>query len=228
MDKPRALLGALLGIGESPEELRAALLRARAGSLDLPPGCSVTYDVEAIDVLTKLLPKRSALDRLEALYDDFRERHGRRPMASEMHAMDGSALRAAAEHHGSWLHFVGRKDGLNPDQRRVAQQHADFFHEVATSRMERAYKMLVLQALMELSQMPGGASIDELAVRFRMIAARSPARSNPGTWVTLLSGHMGDSWCWPCGRHRVPWPDAMDPDRARDGATTVRAGRPAP
>jgi superfamily II DNA or RNA helicase len=175
LDKPRALFGALLGIGESPEELRAALMRARDGSLDLPPGCSVTYDVAAVDVLTKLLPKRSALDRLEALYDDFRERHGRRPTASEMHAMDGSALRAAAEHHGSWLHFVGRKDGLNPDQRRIAQQHADFFNEVATSRMERAYKMLVLQALMEMSQMPGGASIDELAVRFRMIAARSPA-----------------------------------------------------
>ncbi|MFN9332950.1 MAG: hypothetical protein ACK6D1_10170 [Planctomycetota bacterium] len=53
-------------------------------------------------------------------------------------------------------------------------------------------------------------------------------RSNPGTWVTLLSGHMGDSWCWPCGRHRVPWPDAMDPDRAGDGATEVRTGCPAP
>jgi superfamily II DNA or RNA helicase len=187
LDKPRALLGALIGLGDSPEELRAALMKARDGDLDLPPGCSVTYDVEAIDVLSKLLPKRDALQRIEALYVDFRERKGRRPSAGEMYAMDRDAIRVAATHHRSWFAFVSSKSDMSDGERRVTQSHGDFFDEVANSKMERSYKMLVLQAMMELSRMPGDVSINDLADRFTLIASRSPALRSE-LEVTLAGG----------------------------------------
>jgi superfamily II DNA or RNA helicase/HKD family nuclease len=174
LDKPRALFGALLGIGESAEALRSALLRARTGDLELPPGCSVTYDVEAIDVLEGLLPSRSNLEQLSDLYDEFRARHGRRPTARELHAMDGPSIRTAVQQHGSWFDLVKSKGDLSPQQAAVATAHEAFFHEVATGRMVRSYKMLVLQAMIEMAQMPGRVAIAELGARFEVIAARSP------------------------------------------------------
>ncbi len=174
LDKPRALFGALLGIGESTEALRNALLRARNNELDLPPGCSVTYDVQAIDLLEKLLPRRDALEQLDTLYEEFRERHGRRPSARELHSMDGPSIRRAAQQHGSWFAFVGSKGDLTEHESRVANEHAALLQEVAESRMNRTYKMLVLQAMMELSQLPGSVSIEDLATRFETVASRSP------------------------------------------------------
>lgn len=202
LDKPRALFGALLGIGESPEELRAALMRARDGALDLPPGCSVTYDVESIEVLTKLLPKRDALERLEAIYDDFRERHGRRPSAREMHAMDGTAVKTAVAHRGSWFRFVDARKGLSEAEQRIVATHAEFLGEVATGKMERSYKMLVLQALMELSQLPGSASLEDLSKRFQVIASRSPVLrkeleetlARPVTVTSMLKSEPLRAW----------------------------------
>ena len=174
LDKPRALFGALFGIGESTEALRNALLRARNNELDLPPGCSVTYDVQAIDLLKRLLPRRDALEQLDTLYEEFRERHGRRPSARELHSMDGPSIRRAAQPHGSWFAFVDSRGDLTEHESRVANEHAALLQEVAESRMNRTYKMLVLQAMMELSQLPGSVSIEDLATRFETIALRSP------------------------------------------------------
>jgi hypothetical protein len=137
--------------------------------------------------LSKLLPKRDALQRIEALYVDFRERKGRRPSAGEMYAMDRDAIRVAATHHRSWFAFVSSKSDLSDGERRVTQSHGDFFDEVANSKMERSYKMLVLQAMMELSRMPGDVSINDLADRFTLIASRSPALRSE-LEVTLAGG----------------------------------------
>jgi hypothetical protein len=178
LDKPRALFGALFGIGESTEALRNALLRARNNELDLPPGCSVTYDVQAIDLLKRLLPRRDALEQLDTLYEEFRERHGRRPSARELHSMDGPSIRRAAQPHGSWFAFVDSKGDLTEHESRVANEHAALLQEVAESRMNRTYKMLVLQAMMELSQLPGSVSVADLATRFEAIASRSPQSRN--------------------------------------------------
>ncbi len=178
LDKPRALFGALMGIGESTEALRNALLRARNNELDLPPGCSVTYDVQAIDLLEKLLPRRDALEQLDTLYEEFRERHGRRPSARELHSMDGPSIRRATQQHGSWFAFVGSKGDLTEHESGVADEHAALLQEVAEGRMNRTYKMLVLQAMMELSQLPGSVSIEDLAARFEAIASRSPQLRN--------------------------------------------------
>jgi superfamily II DNA or RNA helicase len=174
LEKPRALFGALLGIGESAEALRNALLRAKNKDLDLPPGCRVTYDVQAINILKKLLPERDALQQLEDLYDEFKDRHGRRPSARELHAMDEHSIKIAAQQHESWFAFVDSKDGLTEHEASVAKEHAPLFKEVATSRMNRTYKMLALQAMMELSQLPGSVSVEDLAERFEAIASRSP------------------------------------------------------
>jgi hypothetical protein len=45
-----------------------ALDQLAAGTVELPPGCFVTYDLEAIDILRSLLRPAPAGDQLRAYY----------------------------------------------------------------------------------------------------------------------------------------------------------------
>src|SRR5690606_26049710 len=68
--KARTLLALPAG---NDRDLAAALERAEAGRLDLPTGCEVTYELEALSIMRTLLrPVRSsnAVDALRAYYED--------------------------------------------------------------------------------------------------------------------------------------------------------------
>src|SRR4051812_9149457 len=80
--KPQTLFGLKAG----DREILNLLERLRAGTQELPLGCEVTYDLEAIDILKSLL-RRSAsqVDALERYYDDFKALHGIRPSAVELY-----------------------------------------------------------------------------------------------------------------------------------------------
>jgi superfamily II DNA or RNA helicase len=55
---------ALCGLGSTDREVAFALDRLQAGTLELPPGCSVTYELQAIEILRSLLRATSAGERL--------------------------------------------------------------------------------------------------------------------------------------------------------------------
>jgi hypothetical protein len=48
----------LLGLGPSPADVADALIRVEANAFDLPPGCEVTYDLRAIEILRALCRSR--------------------------------------------------------------------------------------------------------------------------------------------------------------------------
>jgi superfamily II DNA or RNA helicase/HKD family nuclease len=104
----------LLGLGPAPADVAEALTRVEAHAFDLPPGCEVTYDLRAIEILRALLPLQTH-DALRAWYEDFRERHGVRPRAVQAFH-EGYAPRAVRRSHGSWLRFVDRMGDLAPSQ----------------------------------------------------------------------------------------------------------------
>lgn len=96
-------LRALLGAGPEDRSLRHKLEQAIGGSLTLPPGCSVTYELEVIHILRDLLRPKSDMEDLEAQYNDFRMRQGVRPTAAEIAAM---GFDPSKNGHGSWFDFV--------------------------------------------------------------------------------------------------------------------------
>ena len=96
-------LRALLGAGPEDRSLLHKLELALTGSLSLPPGCSVTYELEAVNILRDLLRPKSDVEDLEAQYRDFRMRHGVRPTAAEIAAM---GFDPSKNGHGSWFDFV--------------------------------------------------------------------------------------------------------------------------
>lgn len=173
LNKPQALLGALLGLEEGQESMRIALLKLKGGDLDLPPGCAVTYElVETI--LDELLKPTSGADRLRDSYADFRERNGRRPTAAEMHSCDSLAKPSLKKSYSSWFGFVRAMGDLSKDESAALDAARDFLDHLEGTSMTMSFKMLTLRAMLAADELPGKIELDELARRFERDAKRSP------------------------------------------------------
>lgn len=159
--------------GASDSEIDNLLKRIHAKELELPPGCEVTYDTQAIDILRSLLRlKLREEQKLRQFYDDFLARHGRRPLAVEAFH-EGHRPRQSTKQQGSWLHFVEAMGGLTPGEREALEVHGAFLQALETTAMTRSYKMLVLLAMLEREALPGALDIDELTAGFQRLAQRS-------------------------------------------------------
>jgi len=173
----------LLALPEGDAAIAQALERAIAGKLqDLPPGCEVTYDLKAVEILRGLL---RAIPRGEALtnwYTDFRERHGTRPLAVEAFH-EGYVPRSARRSHGSWLRLAQHMGDLEPAQSAVLTASSPpssssasagrFLDELEITPMTRSYKMLVLLALLNEDKLPGSIDGASLAQAVARLAQRS-------------------------------------------------------
>ncbi len=132
----------LLARGDDrPREVARALELYGAGELSLPPGCSVNYDLESIDILRKLARPPNAVEAFDIWFDVFTETNAHRPSASEAwHAgYDPAGMRGR---YGSWFAFVGAKGGLSDIERQVAEDYGEFLAQVETTAMtSRLLKM---------------------------------------------------------------------------------------
>lgn len=163
---------ALLNLGSAEREVALALEQLDAGTWELPPGCSVTYELEAKDILRGLIPQGSVGDRLEEYYKEIRDATGSRPSA-ERTLFDGfnprSTRRAGL---GSWFDFVDLMGDLSDTERRVFESHQEFFRGLEVTSMTKSYKMVVLLAMLGAEQLPGRIHIDELVERFQTLVRR--------------------------------------------------------
>ena len=168
--KPQSLFDLPLG----DDHVARALERLERGELELPPGCEVTYDLETIEILKGLLRRSTGGDVVRFAYEDFRERHGARPTATELHH-ENYAPRSLRRTYGSWLGFVGAMGDLTPTEAKLVGSGipSEFLAALETTQMTRSYKMLVLLAMLASDRFPGAISIAELCDRVRSIARRS-------------------------------------------------------
>jgi superfamily II DNA or RNA helicase/HKD family nuclease len=169
----------LLEIGANSEirtdsEIAAALKRLLAGDLTFPPGCEVTYDLAAVDILRGLLRVPKHDEALKNWYEEFRERLGARPKAVEaLH--DGYRPRSTRKAYGSWMRFCRAMGDLTPEEGAALDACGKFLDELDVTPMQKSYKMLVLQALLNLDAFPGEVGLDALGEEFARIARRSAA-----------------------------------------------------
>lgn len=155
--------------------LKAALERLESGQHELPPGCSVTYELEAMSILRALLrlPPAGAVDALREYYEDFRARHGYRPTATQAFH-DGYLPKSARPRYGSWLGLVHAMGDLDPHQEAVFKAAGTLLAGLEVTMMTRSFKMLVLQAMLNTDTLPGpGIGIEVLAAEFARLAGRS-------------------------------------------------------
>jgi superfamily II DNA or RNA helicase/HKD family nuclease/diadenosine tetraphosphate (Ap4A) HIT family hydrolase len=162
----------LFEIGNSDGELRAALNALDAETLELPPGCSVTYDLEAKEILRALL--REPRNSLLAYYEDFKLREGVRPQASEA-LSDGFNPLDARPAYGSWIGMVSTLGDLGGAQRQAFEANRDFLAAIEATEMTKCFKMLVLQALIAEDALASGLDIETLGETVARLAGRSPS-----------------------------------------------------
>jgi hypothetical protein len=150
-------------------ELAHALDQLQQGTFPLPPGCEVTYDLEAVNILRALLRVKEP-EALKAWYESFRELNDARPTALETHHA-GYLPRTVGKTHGSWLGFVQAMGDLSSIFE--GQPAGDFLKNLETTQMTKSYKMLTLLAMLNSDKFPGEISIDELTAGFSRLARRS-------------------------------------------------------
>ena len=168
MLKAMAMGGLLV---DAPDE-RVMLDAITDGTLDLPPGCEVTYETEAIDMLRRLVPQASSGEMLvEARYRSFEEQNGVRPRAVELFR-EGFRPGVVQKRDGSWLRFVERMGGLDDGAVKALAAHESFLTDIEQTSMTRSYKMLVLRAMLDSDAFPGPASLQDIAAYVAVIASR--------------------------------------------------------
>lgn len=166
---------ALFDLLPGDQYVRDALEKLQAGTADLPPGCEVTYDLKAIEILRALLRTRTGIDVVRSYYETFRDLHGRRPTASETF-YDGYSPRVVAQSYGSWLGFVTSMGDLEEHHEIVdsATGFGRFLRHLESTPMTRSYKMIVVLGMLESEKFPGRIGIGDLARAVERIARRSP------------------------------------------------------
>ena len=195
--KPRTLLQ----LGQGDSEISYALEGIEAGTWDLPPGCSVTYDLEAKDILKALLRSSPPGERLRDYYREYRETHGDRPTAVEVFH-DGLDPKSARPSHASWLSFVRMMGDLSEDQVVVHQQVGAFLDALETTQMTKSFKMVVLLGMLAEDALPGAISIERLEERVGELARRyalvrtevGDALDQPGELRRLLENNPIKAW----------------------------------
>jgi superfamily II DNA or RNA helicase/HKD family nuclease len=167
LTKARALLQAPAG----ERALAERLALVRRGDLALPPGCEVTYDLEALDILERLIRRTADADELDAFYRDMRERTGRRPTALDAFHAGFDPKRTG---HLGWFGLVAHHGDLSSAEAAVAGAQGALVREIESTAMTRAYKMLVLRAMIDEGAFPGEIPVTQLAHRVGRLAARAP------------------------------------------------------
>jgi superfamily II DNA or RNA helicase/HKD family nuclease len=167
--KPRTLLA----LGTEHKASTTQVLRAmRTGEFGLPAGCSVTYDVGLVDILRPLtrVGARSALEDYCRSYADER---WRRPSAVQAYEARYNPASARSS-HGHWFGFLDDVELLAEDEREVARRHGDVLGGIESEPITKSYKLVTLQALLQIGALRTGASIAEVAFAAHLIVTSDP------------------------------------------------------
>lgn len=169
MIKPQALLS-LVGQEVAPGAVLGLL---RDGNLELPEGCSVDIETEAVDMLERV----ARLNRDDALiyqYRSLQDSHGRRPNAAEVYATGISLRKPIRDHYGSWFEFVAKMDDLTETEASVLDRYREWFLDLFTTRVSRCYKMVTLRAMLDGDGLEEPAAVPELIAACRRIMEDDP------------------------------------------------------
>lgn len=159
---------ALFGVGATYKDLAAFARDAERGRLELPDGCYVNYDLRIIELL-KSLDREGTANEYQAL----RSTLGRRPSLAEFYR-SGSSIQAMRQQYGSWFQLVKQQGDLPVDQSDLLEKQGGFLREVEVTAMTKSFKMVLLEALLEMDGLSKPPSLGPLAERSWAVLNRRP------------------------------------------------------
>lgn len=167
--KPRSLLGAATGTRPSTAATVAAM---RSGDFALPEGCSATFDLEAVEILARLtrVGGRSALVEYCRSYT---AEEGRRPSAVQAWRA-GHNPAVARSAHGGWFGLLADLDLLDEPERRAWEEAGDVLAGLEAEPVNKAYKLVTLQAMLRDGTLRHGSGITRLAWTAHRLVSGDP------------------------------------------------------
>ncbi len=191
---------ALFGVGSSYKALADFARKAEQHALDLPAGCYVNYDLAIIELLKSLDSVGPQKD-----YQALRDVLGRRPTLSEFYR-SGSSIADMRRQAGQWFELVRTMGDLSDAEVAALAQRDALLREVEVTAMTRSFKMVLLEAWLELDGLSRPISLDTLAQRSRDVLERrrpllndlspemqSVAAADP-TWVRYWRDNPVNAW----------------------------------
>ena len=162
-------IGRLVSLGARGRDGLRGLLDG--GALDLPPGCSVDVELEAIELLRRLLP--SGRSEIERSYRELRELREDRPRLSELYRL-GLSPQALRPGGRGWFDFVRGEGDLSEKEAAVLEACGDWLRELETSPMSKCFKAIVVEVLLEHDALGSGMELGRLAEASHRLLVRSP------------------------------------------------------
>ena len=141
--KPRALLSLGGRAGVTDQQVVDAL---REGDFDLPDGCSVTYDLAAIDLLGSMV-RRSTRDALADFCVQYHEENGFRPTAVQAFRA-GMNPRSARRVHRHWFGLLDDLGLLGEREAEVVRRHGDTLLAFEQEAVTKSYKLVTIKAML--------------------------------------------------------------------------------
>lgn len=162
LQKPQALFG----VGSTYRALAMFARQAESKSLELPAGCYVNYDLAIINFLKSLDSAGPQKD-----YEALRDVLGRRPSLSEFYR-SGSSIPIMRQQAGHWFALVRTMGDLTAQESEAAEHFQALLREVEVTAMTRSFKMVLLEALLELDGLRRAVPLHALAQRSREVMER--------------------------------------------------------
>ena len=167
--KPRTLLALGTGRQVSTDKVLRAI---RTGDFGLPAGCSATYDVELVDILGTVV-RAGARSALEDYCRSYADERGYRPSALQAYEA-GYNPSSARTRHGHWFGFLDDVDLLDQQEREVMRRHADVLDGIEKEQVNKSYKLVTLQALLQMEALRTGADVAEIAWTAHRLVTSDP------------------------------------------------------
>ena len=172
LTKPRTLLS--LG-GRTPQN-KEVLEALQSGDFELPPGCSVDFDLEAVEILSRLSsPPPSQAARLEEFCRNYESENGIRPTAAQ--AFSSVGLKTSTKtirDAGGWHRYLNGLGLLAPEERAVVDELGDVLRGLEREALTKAYKLITLAALLDLHALQHGAPIADVTSKSLDLTRRDP------------------------------------------------------
>lgn len=142
------------------------------GDIQLPDNCYINLEPQVIDLMTTL--RYGQRIRILDDYRNLKDELGYRPTAAQAFQanFDFTKLR---QQHGSWFKLVQEENDLTLSEQRVYEQLNEFLHKgIETTSLSKSFKIVLLQALLELDGLRNPPTLEQLAAQSRYVLERHP------------------------------------------------------
>ena len=148
----------------------------KTGSMVLPDGCFANYDPEVVEFLERMARKQKA--SIVEEYQTLQSMLGYRPTATEFYhylAETGTDFNKVRSQNGSWFGLLNHEDDLSAAESEVAHTHEQFLlNGIEKTSMTRCFKMILLDAFLELDGFISPPATEELAAKSWHLLKRRP------------------------------------------------------